>query len=229
MNAGDQRYIGERPNVNQINEYDNRDSYFKGTAVYVNEVPLKYNMEYLENKKKSRPVYNYSALTTNVVMNYVVYKSGENWQNLLNKVFNDHVKVENSVYFQKNNNDRSLGSLNYHFYATRYDYLRIAKAMLDDWNNDTCVGKYLKTVYERKINKGSKDFKPKYVAKYSKKYGGQFHFNIVGLEKRAILGMDGYGGQQILIDFDKQRIIVLHSVDRHYNWSKIVYKKLKQK
>jgi hypothetical protein len=101
--------------------------------------------------------------------------------------------------------------------------------MLDDWNNDTCVGKYLKTVYERKINKGSKDFKPKYVAKYSKKYGGQFHFNIVGLEKRAILGMDGYGGQQILIDFDKQRIIVLHSVDRHYNWSKIVYKKLKQK
>ena len=229
MNAGDQRYIGERPNVNQINEHDNRDSYFKGTAVYVNEVPLKYNMEYLENKKKSRPVYNYSALTTNVVMNYVVYKSGENWQNLLNKVFNDHVKVENSVYFQKNNNDRSLGSLNYHFYATRYDYLRIAKAMLDDWNNDTCVGKYLKTVYERKINKGSKDFKPKYVAKYSKKYGGQFHFNIVGLEKRAILGMDGYGGQQILIDFDKQRIIVLHSVDRHYNWSKIVYKKLKQK
>ena len=28
----------------------------------------------------------------------------------------------------------------YSFYATRYDYLRIGKRILDDWNNDTCVG-----------------------------------------------------------------------------------------
>ena len=26
--------------------------------------------------------------------------------------------------------------------------LSIAKAMLDDWQNDTCVGKYLKTIFE---------------------------------------------------------------------------------
>jgi hypothetical protein len=38
------------------------------------------------------------------------------------------------------------------FYATRYDYLRIAKAMLDDWQNDTCVGKYLKTIFENRIS-----------------------------------------------------------------------------
>ena len=37
--------------------------------------------------------------------------------------------------------------------ATRYDYLRIAKAMLDDWQNDTCEGKYLKSFYERKVKK----------------------------------------------------------------------------
>ena len=113
MTAGDQKYIGQNPNAKKSNnEFANRDSYFKGTAVYVNGVPLKYNMEYLQNTKKSRPVYNYSALTTNVIMNYVVFKSGDNWQNLLNKVFNEHVKVENSVYFQKSNKDRSLGSSN---------------------------------------------------------------------------------------------------------------------
>ena len=39
------------------------------------------------------------------------------------------------------------------FFATRYDYLRIAKAMLDDWQNDTCVGKYLKTIFENRISK----------------------------------------------------------------------------
>ena len=61
---------------------------------------------------------------------------------------------------------------------------------------------------------------------YTKKYGGQFHFNIIGLSKKKILGMSGFGGQNIIIDFDTGRIIVVHSLDRHYNWKKIVYKKL---
>ena len=39
--------------------------------------------------------------------------------------------------------------------------------------------------------------------------------------------MDGYGGQQVIIDFDKGRIIVVNTIDRHYNWQKLVYKKLK--
>ena len=42
------------------------------------------------------------------------------------------------------------------FYATRYDYLRIAKAMLDDWRKDTCVGKYLKTIFDNRIDKGER-------------------------------------------------------------------------
>ena len=41
--------------------------------------------------------------------------------------------------------------------------------------------------------------------------------------------MDGFGGQQVIIDFDRKLIIVVHSVDRHYNWKEIVHKKLKQK
>ena len=39
------------------------------------------------------------------------------------------------------------------FYATRYDYLRIAKAIMDDYQNDTCVGKYLKEIYEEEFLK----------------------------------------------------------------------------
>ena len=39
--------------------------------------------------------------------------------------------------------------------------------------------------------------------------------------------MDGFGGQQVSVDFDKGRIIVVHSLDRHYNWKKLVYNKLK--
>ena len=106
---------------------------------------------------------------------------------------------------------------------------------MNHWNNDTCVGKYLKEMYERRINKNKRNFKGDRqgqfsVSQYTKKYGGQFHFDIVSfsLTNRKILGMDGFGGQQIIIDFEKGRIIVVNSRDRHYNWKKIVLEKLKQ-
>ena len=35
----------------------------------------------------------------------------------------------------------------------RYDYLRIAKAIMDDYQNETCVGQYLKEIHERRIQK----------------------------------------------------------------------------
>ena len=34
--------------------------------------------------------------------------------------------------------------------------------------------------------------------------------------------------ENIVIDFEKKRIIVVNSRDRHYNWKKIVLKKLKK-
>ena len=40
--------------------------------------------------------------------------------------------------------------------------------------------------------------------------------------------MDGYGGQSILIDFDKGRIVSTMSIDLNYNWKKIVYDPIKK-
>ena len=99
---------------------------------------------------------------------------------------------------------------------------------MEDWNNDTCVGKYLKTIYERRIAKADNVKDPDDVGLYTEKYGGQFHFDIFGLKKtRKILGMSGFAGQQILIDVDNKKIIVVNSLYRNYNWKKIVYKKIK--
>ena len=44
-------------------------------------------------------VYNYSAMTTNVIMNYVIYKTGDDWDKLLHKIFTEDAKVKNQVYF----------------------------------------------------------------------------------------------------------------------------------
>ena len=229
MTAGDQKYIGQRLDPQE-------DNFLKKSKVNGNLIPLKRIMEVdLLNSKKSKPVYNYSALTTHVIMNYVIYKTDDDWQKLLNKVFNEHVKVKNSVYFTKTPKVGRYEKLvgyeqtgRYSFYATRYDYLRIAKTIMEDWNNDTCVGKYLKTIYERRIAKADNVKDPDDVGLYTEKYGGQFHFDIFGLKKtRKILGMSGFAGQQILIDVDNKKIIVVNSLYRNYNWKKIVYKKIK--
>ena len=237
MRAGDQKIIGEK-NFNSDNGIQDKSG---KRSVNVNVYPIKFIMEskLLQNTKRSKPIYNYNALATNLLMNYTIYKTGDDWEKLLHKVFNEHVRIKDSVWFhqtvQKHNSSidpKETGR--YSFYANRYDYLRIGKRILDDWNNDTCVGKYLKTIYKQRINKNKKSYDGDRmgqfdVAMYTKKYGGQFHFDVIGLKKRKILGMSGFGGQQVIVDFDTGRIIVVHSLDRHYNWKKIVHKKLKQK
>ena len=234
MTAGDQKFIGER-NFNSDNKI--KDLKFFNVNVY----PIIDVMESdtLQNTKKSSPIYNYNALATNTIMNYTIFKVGDDYQKLLNKVFKEDAKIKNSVFFSKtirrSYSDKEKGEYGrYSFYADRYDYLRIAKSIMDHWNNDTCVGKYLKNIYEKRVNKSKKSYDGDRsgqfdVAMYTKKYGGQFHFDIIGLSKRKILGMSGFGGQNIIIDFEKERIIVVNSRDRHYNWKKIVLKKLKQK
>ena len=167
-------------------------------------------------------------------MNYVIYRTGDDWETLLHKVFNEHIKVKGNVRFLQTSNRRSPASLRgiqetgrYSFYANRYDYLRIAKAMLDDWHNDTCAGKYLKMLYAQRIKKNDGVREPDDVGLYTASYGGQFHFDVYGLEKRKIIGLSGFAGQQILIDIDEKRIIVVNSLYKNYDWKKIVYDKIK--
>jgi len=227
MKGGDQKWVGERRNVGS----DNR---IKGEKKEenVNVIGLvKVMNKYLRGTEKSKLIYNYSALTTNVIMNYVKFKAGDNWDKLLHKVFNEHVGVKNKVQFQKSRKYlkyEDFVSARYSFYANRYDYLRIAKTMMDDWHNDTCAGKYLKTIYENRVKKKDNIKNATDVGLYTKSYGGQIHFDIFGIDKtRKILGLSGFAGQQILIDLDNKRIIVVSSLYRNYNWKKIVHSVIK--
>jgi hypothetical protein len=97
---------------------------------------------------------------------------------------------------------------------------------MNDWNSDTCIGDYLRTIHDRRIAKGDgyKNNK-RAVHSYSKSYGGQMHFDMPGKSK-TILGMDGFAGQQILINVDDERIIVINSKYENYDWDEIVYEKI---
>ena len=213
MVAGDQKYIGDY--------YGGEDNRFIYSNVNGNNYSLEHIMKSdLANTKKDRQVYNYSALTTHVIFNYVLHKSGED---ILDKVFNKHVKVKNNVYFTKTNKGQGQ-SARYSFYADRYDYLRIAKTIMDDWNSDTCIGDYLRTIYDLRITKNL-NYKDKGgVHSYTESYGGQFHFDVYGL-RQIIIGTDGFAGQNILIDVDNKKIVVVNSKYKDYDWEEIVYEK----
>ena len=120
------------------------------------------------------------------------------------------------------------GPLRYSFRASRYDYLRIAKAMLDDWQNDTCVGKYLKTIREKRIPKNDTWKDDNTHDLNSKSYAGKFHTNYSGMKNKKCYGHERYGGQSIMIDFDKGRINVINSIHTDYNWRKIAHSVIKK-
>ena len=201
-----------------------------------------------KDSKKGKNKYQYTNVLSNILISYVRFKSEDKFQNLLDEIFIDKAKIKNDVWFLKMN-DRTVemdnrnntilkeykvkdedGLLRYSFRASRYDYLRIAKAMLDDWQNDTCVGKYLKTIYERRIPKRHEWKNDKDHDLNSKSYGGFFHTNYSGInsKKRNVMGMSGYGGQSIMIDFDKGRINVINAIHTNYNWKKIAHSVIKK-
>ena len=229
MQAGDDEYVGER--------IGNWDSRLISNNKSVNTTPIKTMMKrWFKNKEGLEPgtYYNYSALTTNVIMNYVIYKTGDDWDKLLHKVFVEDAKVAKRVYFHKplrkdKDGNRKKGEYGrYSFYADRYDFVRIANLMMNHWNNDTCVGKYLKTMYETRIDKKKNGYSMKRGNfNPTQSYGGQFHFDPIGIEDRPILMMDGAYGQQVVIDFDKNRIITAHSVERDYDYYNLIYLLLK--
>ena len=197
----------------------------------------------LKNSKPSAKLndkYRYNGLATNIVMNYTIHKSGADFQNILNEIFQNKAGIEHSVFFLKNKWQRSDdGRLNqsapmltdddgrawYQFYASRYDYLRIATAILNDWKNDTCVGKYLKKIHKGRKPKNIKTNHPR--LKYMQGYGGQFHTNATGMTDRNIMAMEGYGGQAIMIDFDNSRIVVLNTVHTNFDWYELVLQPIK--
>src|SRR6056300_115805 len=216
MSSGDQNHVTERDGLKKSGRWFNTHR-IKSFAE--NE---------LKGTEKSSKKYNYHGLNTNIIFNYVIHKTGDDFRNLIQSIFQDKAKIKNDAWFvYTSEQGAQTNDARYTFFLTRYDYLRVAKAMMDDWQNDTCVGKYLKTINERKINKNKKEFKKTGIYSYTKSYGGQFHLNMVGGKDRNILGMDGYGGQQIIIDLDNSKIIVINSVHYGYDWNKIVYKKIK--
>ena len=214
MASGDQEYVHDsfllnkgKRNRHKTLEIDNMSAKFLGFL--------------FQEKKIGKKIYNYNNVNTNLILNYVLFKSKGNFQEILDKIFKEKAKIKNSVFFFKKRDPDKNGNADPMFYATRYDWLRLAKAIMDDYQNDTCVGKYLKEIYNRKIPKGAKEFKDEPGFNKTHSYGGQFHLDYPGIKNKVVFGMGGRAGQAVLIDMEHSRIIVINSI--HYNKDRYKY------
>jgi hypothetical protein len=226
MAAGDQAYV-------KSDEFLNSKRVIESVSGSSIQMMMKNEFK---GSKKSHSRYNYNDAPPNIVLTYLLYKYGEaDFKQLLDDVFAKKVRIGDEILTQKNGTARSdEKSLMHMFFTTRYDYLRIAKAMLDDWQNDTCVGQYLKTIHDRRISKDNREGSGFRLAT-PKGYAGFFHTSYKGMENRPIMSMDGYGGQTITIDFERGRIVVTQAIHDNtyfpkpgsFDWKKIVYERIK--
>ena len=224
MRAGDQEYVSNWE--------------LRSTGVYPGDKALRYIFEdELKASVPAKPLYNYNELPVNVLLNYIIFKSGDKFQDLLDTAFQRAAKTKDSVLFIKKRMSEIKKNqlvLNIegdyaavaNFYATRHDYLRIAIAMLDAWKADNCLGNYLKTIFKSGQRKGQERGKPlkptQFITTNFRSYAGFFHTEYYKMRDRKILSMHGYGGQHIWIDFDNSRIVTTNAIHGNFDWSKII-------
>ena len=219
MRAGDKHTVDEK-----------RSHFVMGSKKHHRDMGLNEIARLLEGTKKQGRGLFYNNFLADVLANYVVYKSGDEYDDLMRKVFQEKVKIAHPVSYEKHAS--SLGGstkdknspdyygqpqtlASYSFFITRMDLLRVAKAIMEDYQNGTCVGNYLKQIqtkaepWYRGRNKSPKA--RFWLNNYAQKYGGQFYFDFIGMKQRNIFGTEGYNGQNMLIDMDKSRIVVTNS------------------
>ena len=219
MASGDQKYVYGSQTLSGFGFTPQANGNLDNNNVY------KVLFNWFRGKEPSdKRIYNYNNLNTLLIFNYILFKTGDDdFQKLLDKVFREKAQIKDIIHFTKLDGLSKAGNIHNMFYATRYDYLRIAKAIMDDYQNETCVGKYLKEIHEKRIpknvNLNNNRSEPHF--NRTKSYGGQFHLDYPGLVGKVVFGMGGYGGKAILIDVEDSRIVVVNTI--HYNHDRFKY------
>jgi len=221
MNAGDMHVV------------DKDSTRFMGSTEHHRNMGLDTIAYLLDGTKKKGNKIFYNNALSDIIANYVVFKAGDKYDDLMKKVFQDKIKIENKVSYEKhgqsvlhiqdknpkyNGSPQTLASYSYHM--TRLDFLRVAEAIMKDYQSKTCVGNYLRESQQQAKKwykyRPSTD-KPFWINKYAKKYGSQFLFDFYKMKNRNIIATEGLNGQNIVIDLDNSRIVATNSAATGWN------------
>lgn len=191
-----------------------------GLSAEANDIFTLVNLE-LAGTEIGPDVFNYGELPVRIVLNYISYKTGHNFNDFLNSVMQDYVGLKGKLIFTSSGGiSESSGIINGQFAASRYDYIRIAETILEDWNSNNCLGSYLKDMYSSRQSKGMHSDNPFW---NSSGYSAFFHTDYHRLRDETVIGGDGYGGVLLLINLDENRVVYTHAVHRDFNFNRIGY------
>ncbi len=214
MNTGD-RHTVDKPSTRVM-----------GSAIHHRAMGLDAIAVALEGTQKRGDEIFYNNFLSDVIANYIAFKSGNDYDKLMAKVFQDKIKIQNKVTYERHGKSLIDGKrsiyygkaetlASYSYQMTRLDFLRVAEAMMKDYQNQTCVGQYLKEA--QKQAKSWPGYRPNddnaklWIHSYAKRYGAQFYFDFRGMSDRNIMATEGYNGQNMMIDMDNSRIVVTNS------------------
>ena len=201
-----------------------------GSGIHHRDIGFDAVAELLAGTKSGPKEVFYNNVLTDVIANYVAFKAGEKYDDLMRKVFQDKIKIEHEVLFEQHESTfigwdpspfygQPQTRASYSFFMTRMDFLRTAEAMMKDYQNQTCVGQYLKEAQSQ-----ARDWYREAGDRYNIttwKYGAQFYFGFDGMRDRNIFLTVGGNGQNMMIDMDNSRIVVTNSAAR--GWDKLTF------
>jgi len=218
MQAGDRHIVNDR------------SSHVMGSKIHHRATGLDAIAGTLENTRSGTKEVFYNNFLTDVIANYLAYRAGDNFEDLLKKVFQDKIKIENEVAFELRErvgsgadrlSNKPHDRVSYSFYMTRLDFLRVAEAMMKDYQNNTCVGTYLKQSQLQAVTwpryRPNSNNSSLWIDSYAKKYGSQFYFDFYGMGNRNIMATQGLNGQNMMIDLDNSRIVITNSAATAWN------------
>lgn len=187
---------------------------------------------YLKGSEKSSNAVFYNNILTDILASFLAYKTGDDYDEFLREIFQEKVKIENKIVFQLHTKSLTESQpspyygqpqtrASYSFLLTRYDFMRIAVAIMNDYQAQNCVGQYLRQAQEsakRWYKYDPQRERRTYGAQNAAQlYGAQFYWKFDGLRGVNATLMSGKGQQNALIDFDNSRIVTIHSATDGYD------------
>ena len=197
-----------------------------GASAHHRDMGIDTIANYLQGTERRGGGVFYNNVLTGIIASYVAYRAGDNYDQLLRRVFQDKIRIENDVYFELHRRTSTEGRqspyygqlqtrASYSFLMTREDFLRVSVAMMQDFQQQTCVGQYLRNAQNQAVRWPK--YRPKddnaqlWLHSYAADYGSQFYFDFYGMRSRNIIATEGYNGQNMMIDLDNSRIVVTNS------------------
>ena len=104
MSVGDQKYINEFKNGTTGHPLADLNYEYETNTIY-STLGL-----FFKNTTKSKNYYNYNGFIAQLLFNYVKHNTGEDFQKILNKVFQDKVKTKNSLIKKSRNTSDDHGN-----------------------------------------------------------------------------------------------------------------------